>query len=272
MGETKISWADFTFNPWWGCQKVSPGCDHCYAESLDRRTGGDHWGPHAERRTMSAKYWLAPLKWNDAAKAAGRPAFVFCASMADVMDNKAPEGERERLFKLIDRTPWLVWLLLTKRPENFERFLPAEWDIAPRPNVWLGVTAEDQERANYRVSILLKTSAVRRFVSYEPALGPVDFTRIPLTSYGKTVEVNALRRVSVFAPSLDWIIAGCESAPGKRPGRAAEDEWFLSVMEQCDAAGVAFWLKQIASRGKIEERPNFYGGQWLQRPEPALPL
>src|ERR1700690_3208874 len=103
--DTSISWTDSTFSPWWGCTKVSPGCDNCYAETFDKRWGTPHWGKGVPRRVFSDKHWAEPLKWNRLAGASGKPWRVFCASMADVMDDEAPEGQRERLWELIDQTP-----------------------------------------------------------------------------------------------------------------------------------------------------------------------
>lgn len=145
MGEnSKIEWTHHTFNTWWGCVKVSPACDNCYAESLSKRFG-DHWGPKAEYRTFSDKHWNEPLRWNRAAEKAGERHRVFCASMADVFDNRAPEGARERLWALIRQTPHLDWLLLTKRPQNIAEMLPEDWGDG-YPNVWLGVTVENQRK------------------------------------------------------------------------------------------------------------------------------
>lgn len=149
--ETGISWTDHTFNPIWGCAHVSPGCVHCYAESFARRTGHDVWGAKSERRLFGPVYWRQPLTWNAHAEAAGVRERVFCASMADVFeDHPVWDTERPRLWELIDRTPWLDWQILTKRPENIPGMLPALWGDG-RPNVWLGVSAENQEWWDRRV-------------------------------------------------------------------------------------------------------------------------
>jgi len=122
-----ISWTTHTFNPWVGCTKVSAGCVHCYAETLNKRTGHANWGPGAERRVTSDVNWRKPIKWNRQADAAGERTKVFCASMADVFDEEAPAYARERLWTLIRMTPFLDWQLLTKRPTNIRRFLPKDW-------------------------------------------------------------------------------------------------------------------------------------------------
>ena len=137
MGEvTSIAWTDATFNPWHGCTKVSPGCDFCYAETLNHRWGKDNWGKGKPRRLTSDSNWNEPLRWQKRAIADGRHMKVFCASMADVMDDEAPEGARERLWALIDKTPNLIWQLLTKRPQRYARYLPKDGFV--HDNVWLG--------------------------------------------------------------------------------------------------------------------------------------
>lgn len=204
MGEhTEISWCDHTFNPWIGCAKVSPACTNCYAEvSTPARTararGLELWGPKAERRVTSDTNWREPLRWNRAAERNGRRSRVFCASLADVFEdrpNPMPgfhyddvlRKARARLWRLIFETPHLDWLLLTKRPENADRLATQAWgdewgyathdDVPVGPwlsNVWLGTTVEDQRRADERIPHLLATPAAVRFLSCEPLLGPVD--------------------------------------------------------------------------------------------------
>ena len=152
MQGSKIEWTDHTFNPWIGCQKVSPGCDHCYAEArMDHRFHRVQWGPHGKRSRTSPDTWRQPLRWAKAANGS-RPR-VFCASLADVFDNRAPLGARADLFALIRRTPELDWMLLTKRPENIRRMLPDDWADG-WPHVWLGTTCEDQQHFDRRWPIL----------------------------------------------------------------------------------------------------------------------
>jgi protein gp37 len=182
MGEnSKIAWTDHTFNPWHGCTKVSAGCAHCYAEAQAQRFG-TAWGPTAERRLFGDKHWNEPIKWNRAAKEAGVRARVFCASMADVFEDRADlQDQRVRLWKLIAETPCLDWLLLTKRPDNIRRMLPTIEigdEALPRfDNVWLGVTAENQRAADERIPLLLEAPAAVRFISMEPLLEKIDIER-----------------------------------------------------------------------------------------------
>ena len=235
--DSKIEWTHHTFNPWWGCQRVSPGCENCYAEAFAKRTGHGVWGPTADRRFFGDKHWAEPLKWNREAAAAGDRRRVFCASMADVFEDRRDlDDQRARLWKLISATPALDWLLLTKRPQNVDRLLPA-----PRPgNVWLGVTAEDQKRADERIPELLRaTWAAVRFVSYEPAIEVVDF--------------SAFRGV-------DWLIIGGESGGGSRP---FDPDWALRVIHQCEAIGAAPFVKQLGTRIRLRDAK---GGDWNEWP------
>jgi protein gp37 len=227
MGEnSKIEWCDHTFNPWIGCQKVSPGCDHCYAETMmDRRYHRVQWGPHGKRMRTSPAYWRKPLQWARAAN--GNRQKVFCASLADVFDNKAPGGARDDLWALIRATPELDWMLLTKRPENIVRMLPADWG-AGWFNIWLGTTCEDQEHFDRRWPILRDVPAVIRFISYEPALGPLV----------------------IGEARPDWIICGGESGAGDCT-RFMEPAWARSVRDECGCAGVAFFMKQMTRKRLI---------------------
>jgi protein gp37 len=220
---TEISWTDHTFNPWWGCVKVSPGCEHCYALSLAKRWGHDIWGPASTttRRLFGVKHWQEPLAWNAAAEQSKTRRRVFCASMADVFeDHPIVQTERERLWELIRATPWLDWLILTKRPKSIGFWMPpGYWN-----NVWLGTSTEDQQRANERVPWLLiqRYRVPVLFLSVEPQIGPVTVTR--------------------WIDSLDWIIVGGESGPGHRP---FDVDWARSLHEECAMSGAAFHYKQF---------------------------
>lgn len=224
MGEnSKIEWTDHTFNPWWGCVKVSPACDHCYAEALAKRYGHGVWGKNTPRRFFGDAHWREPLKWNREAALAGFRRRVFCASMADVMEDREDvKREQNRLWDMIERTPHLDWLLLTKRPQNFRRFLREHWLRDQRPNVWLMTTVESQEHA-WRIDELVKVPAVVRGVSYEPALGPIDLS------------------AWLGIKGLNWVIAGGESGPRARP---SDPQWFRSVRDQCAITRVPFMFKQ----------------------------
>jgi protein gp37 len=224
MGEkSKIEWTDHTFNPWTGCTKVSPGCDHCYAEAWSRRSGIVEWGNHPRRRTTSAN-WNEPVKWNAAAKIfkqeQGHRPRVFCASLADVFDNQVPAAWREDLFRLIQACRRLDWLLLTKRPQNMRKMLPADWGDGYR-NVWLGTTAEDQAHFDKRWPYLRDVPARIKFISYEPAIGALRLPKKGLLP--------------------DWLISGGESGGGARP---IDPQWVRDVLADCRRHGVAVFHKQ----------------------------
>lgn len=237
MAETTgIAWCDSTFNPWIGCTKVSPGCDNCYAEALDKRhrwQGDTHWGAGKPRMRTSAANWRKPLAWNRKAAETGKPWRVFCASLADVFDNEAPEAWRADLWALVAATPALTWLLLTKRIGNAAKMLPEE---TPR-NIWLGATVVDQEEADRDVPKLLATPAYTRFVSYEPALGPVDWTRFK---------------------GLDWIIVGGESTQGAK-ARTFPIHWARTAVDHARKLGAAPFVKQLGSNVIDRNDAGFMG-------------
>lgn len=243
MGEaTGIEWADHTFNPWIGCTKISPACDHCYAEELTKRfdPASDLW--EGKRRRTSAANWKLPLKWNREAAAFraahGRAPMVFCASLADVFDNQVPDQWRRDLWCLIEATPDLIWLLLTKRPQNIRKMLP-EHDPANMlgwANVWMGTTVENQAEADRRIPHLLAAPAAKRFLSCEPLLGPVDLTAIP-----RSQAEGFMRPLDGRFNRIDWVIAGGESG---REARPSHPDWFRSLRDQCAAVGTPFLFKQ----------------------------
>lgn len=262
MNNSKIEWTDHTFNPWWGCTKVSEGCKNCYAETLDNRWKGGHWGPRSTRRQMSESYWQQPLKWNKSALTARKPAKVFCASMADVFEGHPDtKPHLERLFMLIRDTPFLIWQLLTKRPENIMKLAPDSWRHRWPNNVWIGTSVENQEEADKRIPHLLRVPADIRFLSCEPLLGPVDLEEyIQLTGNNQSGTGLSDQRgwgydewSGGFAgpgtkdscydpkPGIHWVIVGGESGHGARP---MEEEWVRSLRNQCDAAKVPFFFKQ----------------------------
>ncbi len=273
MGDTTgIGWCDSTFNPWIGCARVSEGCKFCYAERENKvyRWNGGEWGRGAPRKRTSESNWKKPLTWNRQAEKRGVRQRVFCASLADVFDEEAPEEWRRDLFGLILETPHLDWLVLTKRAEAMRdymrlwqtehgerqvgRVLNYNW---PLPNLWLGVSAENQKRADERIPILLSIPAVIRFVSIEPMLGPVDLL-------GKEPDSGYLSRQGIapdgkpaYSPGLDWVICGGESGPNARPMNI---EWARSLQNQCKNVGVAFFFKQLGGhpdkRDSLEDLPG----------------
>ena len=234
---SNIEWTDHTFNPWIGCHKVSDGCKNCYAEEMmDKRYGNAKWGVQGTRQRTTANYWKQPLSWNRKAEAEGSRHRVFCASLADVMEDREGLGSiRQDLFRLIEATPNLDWLLLTKWPENYLRFLPDAWLSSPQPNVWLGTSIENQATADERIPHLIRTPAVVRFVSAEPLLGEINLGLcgvVPATILPKYTPVYSV---------IHWVIVGGESG---RKARPMHPRWVRSLQEQCTDAGVAFFFKQ----------------------------
>jgi len=228
---SKIEWTDHTFNPWIGCQKVSPGCDHSYAESLSKRYGWVEWGPHGERKRTSAANWRKPLQWAKAARGTGKRPRVFCASLADVFDNQAPGEWRLELWNLIALTPELDWLLLTKRPENIAGMIPSWWEkFGLADHVWLGTTCEDQGAYDRRWPILRTVRAAVHFISYEPAIGPLRLHNGP--------------------DQPDWLICGGESGHG---ARHMPEAWAADIKSDCERGGVYFFMKQMTSKAAIPE-------------------
>jgi protein gp37 len=171
---TGISWCHSTFNCWIGCSKVSQGCKFCYAETLNNRWNGGNWGPGAPRRITSDANWKQPIKWNKDATKSGKRHRVFCASLADVFDDEAPEGGRERLWGLIEATPNLDWLLLTKRTDKIIERVPKAWLDSPLDNVWYGTSVEN-DAVKVRIDMLREVPAKVRFLSVEPMIGDINY-------------------------------------------------------------------------------------------------
>lgn len=303
--DTKISWATHTFNPWRGCSKISEGCRNCYAEAFSGRNPSvlGVWGPNGTRVVAADAAWKEPLKWNRAAKEAGERHRVFCASLADVFEDwqgpmidsggqpindadgwysplveRRPltmQDVRRRLFELIDSTPNLDWLLVTKRPENITRMMPAkfEYDHAAscelaasvetpvvRHNVWIGTSVENQQAADERIPHLLKVSARVRFLSCEPLLGPVNLID---QSWWDCRYTHSFYPTGMFRRPIDWVIVGGESGRNARP---MHPDWARSLRDQCQAAGVAFHFKQHGEWAPIEGHrvkvPKAEGGNY----------
>lgn len=288
---TKIEWCDHTFNPWIGCTKVSAGCQHCYAETLmDKRYKKVKWGPRGQRVRTSANNWKKPLAWNKKASGSwmrcgdcgwtgdnlemhgerleycpmcddefsiesARPR-VFCASLADVFEEKLDQPEldewRRELFELIQNTSHLDWLLLTKRPENVCQIIEhvtgfsdaAMW-FHSAPHVWVGTSVENQAQADKRIPELLEIPARVRFLSMEPLLDAIDLCSISL---GNGLEIDALRgkwgefaRPQADCGKVDWVIVGGESGENARP---MHPDWARDIRDQCLGAGVPIFFKQ----------------------------
>lgn len=318
MKNTTIAWTDHTFNPWRGCEKVSPGCAHCYAETMSKRNPKvlGEWGPTGKRVLASDAAWKEVERWNRKAREPvavnygqtddlGNPAMafyrplVFCASMADWLDPRVPVEWLARLLDLIRRTSNLDWLLLTKRPEQWrprlydciwrEEGLDPDYDSheyetktvlgglidswlhgAPPTNVWFGVSAEDQQRWDERVPILLSIPARVRFVSVEPMLEAIRMFDVDGVVSQRMQEQNP-RETLWPADLIDWVIFGGESGPRARPCNV---DWIRGGVRQCRDAGVKAFVKQVGARpygegfGLIPSpRRDHKGGDMAEWPE-----
>lgn len=298
MGEkTKIEWCHHTFSPWRGCTKVSPGCAHCYAEQQAKRNPKvlGEWGPQGERVIAGEAYWKMPLKWDREAREAGERRRVFCASLADVFEDR-PEliAPRQRLFQLIGQTPHLAWLLLTKRPQvavenwpfwagmaygsRLKAGLPVKEFGPVLPNVWVGVSVEDQARADERIPPLLEIPATVRFLSVEPLLGPVDPTRVMMTGTGHPIWHDVLRReygdgvdgcrLAGLRAGVDWVIIGGESGPHARPCHVG---WVRNLLRQCRDARVPCFVKQLGGEPRPSALPSDVVVRFIRDPKGGDP-
>lgn len=302
--QTAIEWADSTFNPWIGCTKVGPGCDHCYAEAMmDTRLGRAQWGAGNPRQRTSAAYWRQPLKWGcerfaacaqctwrgpystfwvgSGENVAGIPLGhtqcpscgcreyvaarrrVFCASLADVFDNDVDTSWRADLFALMETTPSLDWLVLTKRIGNVRNMVPSAWLQSWPAHVRIGATMVNQDEFNRDIEKLLALDCPN-FVSFEPLLGAIDTTRVPTTDPDYPDDGKFFRDVlgrkdwhpdwecgeSWLGRRIDWVIAGGESGSHARP---VHPDWFRSLRDQCADAGVPFLFKQWGEWAAVSE-------------------
>lgn len=270
MAETTgISWTRSTFNPWIGCTKIGPGCDHCYAAEQDSRKrwdgGKTHWGAGVPRYRTSVHNWNLPLRWNrlcalerETGKVAVQsdwhtPGFwpVFCASLADVFDtdNMSLQHWRLDLWDLIEATPNLSWLLVTKRIGNVAREVPNNWlaNGFP-PNVRMLITVVNQEEADRDIPKLLVLPC-KNGISYEPALGPITFK-------DDWLDIGCAQHAN--HGFLHWIIVGGESLQGGQ-ARAFDIEWARSTIAQCKAAGVACFVKQLAPHPTMGDESSSLG-------------
>ncbi|WP_052692293.1 DUF5131 family protein [Teredinibacter purpureus] len=246
MGEnTLISWANYTFNPVIGCEKVSPGCDNCYAESWDKRFGGVQWQKSAPRRVTSESNWRKPLVWNRKEQGAISRPRVFCGSMCDVFDKKIPPQTRSRLWELIKRTENLDWLLLTKRAVNIAKYLPHDWGDG-YPNVWLGVSVENKKHGYPRIEILKNIPAKVRFLSAEPLLEEIN-----------DVSLNA----------IDWLIVGGESGHNCRP---MDPKWADGLRMLCKKYNTKFYFKQMGGTRHDKGGCLLQGQKYQSVPQPDM--
>lgn len=286
MGEnTKIEWADHTFNPWMGCTKVSEGCRNCYSENqMDHRWNRVQWGPGKARVRTSEAMWKKPLVWNRKAEKDGTRPRVFCASLADWLDPEVPVEWLADLLALVQATPHLDWLLLTKRPEFWRQRvgLALEYEFYDNPsreacervrfagewyeeliapaNVWLGCTVENQ-KATARIPNLLSIPARVRFLSCEPLLGPLNLNAVErpddayMKAQGHTGVITSIDEPDDYLywqkMGIHWIICGGESGQSARP---MHPDWARSLRDQCQTAGIPFHFKQWGEWQAVYDR------------------
>lgn len=285
---TKIEWAEETWNPVTGCSPISEGCRNCYAERMSKRLAGRCGYPADDpfRVTLHPHKLDEPLKWK-------KPRRVFVCSMGDLFHEDVPDEFIARIWGIMANCLNHTFQVITKRPHRMMEWLSRvkDWEgwkthngeppnvyggsgiivgynMWPLPNVWLGVTAENQQMADERIPILLETPAAVRFVSVEPMLGPVDldlylpFYRHPLDDDAWERNSYHLKRLykRIQSGTLDWVICSGETGPGARP---MHPDWVRSLKDQCQEAGVPFFFKQWGEW--------FPRDQWEWNPELILP-
>lgn len=255
MGEaTAISWAHHTFNPWWGCQKISPGCDNCYAlrTVLEHMPNSRLWDPkYKTRKTMAESTWKKLKTYDNKARKAGEIHYVFVGSMCDIADEFGPQDDRKRMFGAPALYPNLVFMFLTKRVARFLQYAEMYWPDGVPENVWFGFTAEDQKRFDERRAEVMKYRKTveqfsKVFVSYEPAIGTID-----LMAGG-----------NVIAGLIDLVIAGGETGGLARP---ADPEWFRSMRDQCERLGIDFHFKQWGEYYPVGRPENLVGHKSFEK-------
>lgn len=281
-GRTAIEWTDTTWNPVTGCDKVSPGCDHCYAEGIARRFAGGPGFPNGFDVTLRPERLGDPLKWR-------KPRRVFVNSMSDLFHAAIPDRFIAQVWAIMAATPQHTYQVLTKRHGRMRTLLSSlDFDLAvaeewtklgttagsvredhtppyPLPNVWLGVSAENQKWADVRIPVLLDTAAACRFVSAEPLLGPIDLNAIPdaRLDWPPCEDVDTGDR-----GGIDWLIVGGESGPG---ARAMHPDWARRLRDQCTTYGTAFHFKQWGEWGpapwRFQRNADETDEQWIARCE-----
>ena len=291
MGKTKIEWTEYSWNPVSGCTPISEGCQNCYAKRMSKRLAGRCGYPADDpfRVTLHPERLDEPLKWK-------KPRRVFVCSMGDLFHEDVPFGFVDRVFAIMALTKQHTFLVLTKRPIRMRQYIDGLTlqriceaaplgltdiqvadlrayvrDNFPLPNVWLGVTAENQQRADERIPILLQIPAAVRFVSVEPMLGPIRLQRDWLMCPGGAEYGHGMSLTRVHAggccdrhPRIHWVICGSESGPNHRKTKI---EWIRDLREQCISANVPFFLKQMEINGRMVKMPELDGKIWAQFPE-----
>ena len=259
MAKTKIEWATHSWNPVTGCTPVSEGCQNCYAQRIANRLRGRCGYPADDpfRVTLHPERLGEPLRWR-------KPSRVFVCSMGDLFHPDVQPIWLSMIFNVIRECPQHTFMVLTKRPEIALEHLGNAM-LQPYfglPNLWIGVTAENQQRADERIPILLQTPAAVRFISIEPCLGPVDLSYYLPKNPKKNCPENILPYYN--SHGLNWVICGSETGPLARP---MKEEWVKNIKDQCVGADVPFFYKQKIVNGQKVALPELEGKQWAEFPE-----
>lgn len=259
---SKIEWTDVTWNPITGCSKISEGCANCYAERMAHRLAGRCGYPEAPNQfkpTFHKDILSKPLSWR-------KPRMVFVCSMGDLFHESVPVDWIYEVFRVMEMCQQHTFMLLTKRPEQMRRMIMGVvtgYAVEHRKNIWLGVTAENQRRADERIPILLQIPAAVRFVSVEPMLDPVLLTDMegPDIYKRRWLEdwIVPGGDGSMDTLGLDWVICGAETGPGKRGMRR---DWARALRDQCVSADVPFFFKKDSTGSRLLD-----GRMWEQMPE-----
>jgi protein gp37 len=254
MTKTKIEWSDEVWNPVTGCTKVSAGCKNCYAERIAKRfwrdgITGDNYRPFSEVRCHSERL-EQPLLWK-------RSRRVFVDSMSDLFHPKVPDTFIAQVFLIMMMAPIHTFMILTKRPKRMMKWVKNRYYQNPLPNVWLGVSVEDQKTADERIPLLLQMPAALRFISVEPMLGIIDLEQAGNNACIEWWENNG----------IGWVICGCESGPGARPMKMS---WAADLKHQCVFSDVPFFFKQAMIKGKLVKMPELDGKVWDEIPKEVM--
>lgn len=278
VNKTTIEWTDSTWSPVTGCDKVSPGCDNCYAETIAKRFAGTKAYPNGFALQLRPERLDQPLKWR-------KPRRIFVNSMSDLFHPQIPEGYTRHVFEVMALSKRHTFQVLTKRPGPMKSMLqrwerqrrsngtsPLDFMPWPIPNVHLGVSCEDQKWAGVRIPILLETPAAVRFISAEPLLGPIDLLGDAEAPGPAIIRTGVHQPGGPWGPDeydyhdevgLDWVIVGGESGPHARP---MHPDWARGLRDQCQAAGVAFLFKQWGGRTPKAGGRELDGREWNEYP------
>lgn len=260
MAKTKIDWCDEVWNPVTGCTKVFEGCQNCYAEKMAKRL--QKMGIEKYRNGFQCTCHESELH----RVFSGKGKKIFVNSMSDLFHPNVSEDFIKQVLLHICIYNEHTYIILTKRPERMRYIFEQFGKVIP--NIWLGVSVENQKAANLRIPVLLATPAALRFVSVEPMLEEIDLRNLNASGWWmdslKGITSNTISNRCPMETKLDWVICGCESGPGRR---LFNSDWAVKLKVQCICTNTPFFLKQIDIDGEIVEMPELDGEVWNQFPE-----